>query len=112
MKVETVHEGIRYTLSNEGLKTNDKAFPIAFGRCLDNDGWILHGFTFEDYCTGFPNDPHTLIDLKYSDYKPEQVRTNKGFGPIEIYYRIIKREKKEIVKPDDMFKTYKWEEIL
>ena len=29
MKIEKVHSGIRYTLSNEGLRVGDRVFPIA-----------------------------------------------------------------------------------
>lgn len=111
MKIEKIHEGFRYTLSNEGLNTNDKVFPVANGRCIDKDGWILHGFDFGEYCSGFPNRPHTIIDLKYSNYKPEQIRTTHGFGPIEMYYKIVKLEKKIDSNPDSIFKTFKWVEI-
>ena len=43
--------------------------------------------------TGFPDEPHTIINLNYSENKHEQVRTDHGFGPIESYYKIIKIEK-------------------
>lgn len=111
MKVEKVHEGIRYTLSNEGLSTNDKVFPIANGRCFGKDEWILHGFNFDEYWSGFPNKPHTIIDLEYSNNKTEQIRTTNGFGSIEKYYKIIKMEKQIPERPDARFKTYKWVEI-
>ena len=109
MQVEKVHNGIRYTFSNENLAVNDKVYPIAWGRCLDGGGWILHGFRFEDYLSGFPEEPHVILNLNYSIYKPEQVRTNEGFGPIEIYYKIIKKEKQ--VKENKPFATAKWVEI-
>jgi hypothetical protein len=107
MKVETVHDGIRYTLSNDGLETNDRVYPIASGRCIDKDGWILHGFDFSILSDG----PHTIIELEYSNYKPEQVRTNYGYGPIEKYYKIIKMEEKVEERPESRFKTYKWVEV-
>lgn len=111
MKVEIVKDGIRYTLSNEGLQTNDKVFPIAEGRCIGKDDWILHGFNFSEYSSGFPNRPHTIINLEYSNYKPEQVRTTYGYGPIETYYKIIKIEKQIDWMSGTIFRSKKWVEI-
>jgi len=104
MVIERCVDGIRYTLSNEGLTNGDKVYPIANGRCTDDGGWILHGFIFDDpienkygfRISGFPDEPHTIIDLNHSTYKPYQVRTDYGYGPIEIYYKIIKKEKRII----------------
>lgn len=110
MKVERVHNGIRYTLSNENLCVGDKVYPIASGRCLGNHDWILHDFSFKDYCSGFPDEPHTILDLHYSDSKPYQVRTDYGYGPIEIYYKIIKREQK-VAESEKPFTHHKWVEI-
>lgn len=103
MKIEKYHNGIRYTLSNENLQVNDKVFPIANGRCTEDGGWILHNFDFRD----FPNDPHTILDLNHSDYKPYEVRTDYGYSPIESYFKIIKKEKKE----KSPFTETKWIEI-
>ena len=112
MKIEKVHKSIRYTLSNDDLKTGDKVFPIAGGRCLDDGGWILHDFDFSDYCSGFPDEPHIILDLKHStDYKPYEVRTNCGYSPAECYYKIIKMEK-QIVQSEYMFgKIMEWVEF-
>jgi hypothetical protein len=115
MKIEKHHNGIRYTLSNEDLQEGDKVYPIADGRCLEGGGWILHGFTFKDYCTGFPNEPHTIKKINYSTYKPNQTQTDHGHGPIETYYKIIKMEKqtKTRIHPDSalVLYNYKWVEI-
>lgn len=111
MLVETVHNGIRYTLSNDNLQKDDKVFPIARGRCLDDGGWILHGFDYRDFMSGFPDEPHIILDLHYSNYKPEEIRTDHGFGPIESYYKIVKKEHQIVERPEAMFKTHKWVEI-
>jgi hypothetical protein len=110
MRIETVHNGIRYTLSNENLAVDNYVYPIANGRCLENGGWILHGFDFRDFTSGFPEEPHKILDLHHSDYKPYEVRTDMGYGPIEIYYKIIKMEKHEELITG-RFKSYKWVEI-
>jgi hypothetical protein len=110
MLVEKVHNEIRYTLSNQNLQVGDEVFPIAHGRCLDGGGWILHGFAWEDYVSGFPSDPHTILDLKNSDYKPEQVHTDHGTGPIEMYYKVIKMEKYQVVT-HGRYSTMEWVEI-
>lgn len=112
MKIEKVHNKIRYTFSNDDLKIGDEVFPIASGRCLDDGTWILHGFDFRDSLSGFPDDPHIILDLKHStDYKPYEVRTNCGYSPAECYYKIIKMEK-QIVESEYKFgKIMKWVEI-
>lgn len=95
MKTEKVFNGIRFTLSNENLAVGDKVYPIAWGRCLDGGGWIFHNYDYKLACSGFPTEPHTILDLHHSDYKPYEVRTKEGYGPIESYYKIIKTEKQE-----------------
>ena len=110
MKTEKVRENIRYTLSNENLAVGDKVYPIAWGRCLEGDDWIFHDFDFNPACSGFPTEPHTILDLNYSKYKPEQFRTDMGFGPAEIYYKIIKMEKQEEYMTG-RWKNYRWVEI-
>lgn len=109
MKTEKVHNGIRFTLSNENLAVGDKVYPIAWGRCLDGGDWIFHNYDYSFACSSFPTEPHTILDLHHSDYKPYQVRTKEGFGPIEIYYKIIKMEKQE-TEPK-RFGLTKWVEI-
>lgn len=96
LEIEKYYEGKRYKLTNKGLRVGDKVFPIARGRTFDDGGWILHELDFKDYSTGFPNDPHTIIDLKYSDYKPYEIKTDKGYGPREQYCKIVKIERQEI----------------
>jgi hypothetical protein len=110
MKVEKVYNGIRYTLSNENLAVNDKVYPIAWGRCLDDDDWIFHELNYNYACSGFPYEPHTILDLNYSTSKPERIRTNMGYGPPEIYYKIIKMEKQEEYKRG-IWKSHRWVEI-
>jgi len=111
MQIERVHEGIRYTLSNEGIQTGDEVFPIANGRCLDGGGWILHDFDFQDFVSGFPNEPHIIETLKHSDYKPYEVRTDHGYGPIEIYYKIVRVERKVKVRESIFGGSYEWQEF-
>jgi hypothetical protein len=115
MKIEHIKKGIRYTLSNENLKVGDKVYPIATGRCLENDEWILHDIGFKKYLTGFPGDPDTIIDLEHSKDKAIQVSTNRGYSPIEVYYKIIKKEKqvedKHLLDNTLIFKNWKWVEI-
>lgn len=93
MKIEQVFEGIRYTLSNDNLKIHDEVFPIGRGRCLDDETWILSKLDYRDFMSGFPLKPHTIKDLDYSEYKPYEIQTSHGFGPVETYYKIIKQEK-------------------
>jgi hypothetical protein len=110
MNIEKVYNGIRYTLSNDNLETGDKVYSIGNGRCLDDGGWILHNLDFRDFTSGFPDEPHTIKNLNYSDYKPSQVQTDFGYSPIECYYKIIKKEH-QIKEDTKIFASYKWVEI-
>jgi uncharacterized protein (DUF2249 family) len=97
MIIEHYHNKLRYTLSNDNLEVGDEVYPIANGRCLDDDGWILHNFDFRDFMCGFPDEPHIIKDLNYDNGrqgKPYQVRTDHGHSPIECYYKIIKIEER------------------
>lgn len=110
MKIEKVHNNIRYTLSNENLKVSDKVFPIGMGRCLDNATWILHDLDFT--ISGFPNEPHTILDLNNSSEKSHEIKTDYGCGPIESYYKIVKIEKQiKKVIPPGKWTSYEWIEI-
>ncbi|MFW5847494.1 MAG: hypothetical protein ACOCVF_01055 [bacterium] len=115
MEIEKYLNGkFRYLLSNENLKEGDKVYPIANGRCRDDGSWILHGFNFEESLSGFPDNPHTIINLKYSDYKPYEVKTDKGYSPIECYYKIIKVEEKILIEKSlgkMIFTDWYWKEI-
>lgn len=113
MKIEKVYNKIRYTLSNENLKVGDEVFPIANGRCLDGGGWILHDLDFRDFMSGFPDEPHIIIDLNYNGRqgKAYQVRTDKGYSPIERYYKIVKLEKRIKVRDSIFGGSYEWVEI-
>jgi hypothetical protein len=114
MKIEKVHNKIRYTLSNENLKVGDEVFPIANGRCLDDGGWILHNLDFREVMSGFPNEPHIIQDLNYDNgrqSKAYQVKTSHGYSPIECYYKIIKMEKQVKVKETFFGGTYEWVDV-
>ena len=116
MKIEKVHEGIRYTFSNDDLKAGDKVYPLAHGRCLDDGGWILHEIEFMSHrveglnTSGFPDEPHTILNLKYSDSKPYEVQTDFGWGPKEMYYKVIKKEH-QVKSSDRPFAITNWVEI-
>jgi hypothetical protein len=94
MVVEKMHKGVRYTLSNDNLKVNDEVFPIGSGRVREDGTFVLSELDYRDFMTGFPDEPHKILNLKHSDYKPYEVRTDHGFSPIERYYKIIKKEEK------------------
>lgn len=111
MLVEKYLNGTRYTLSNEGLAVGDEVYPIARGRSLEDGGWILHEFDYSESCSGFPDEPHVIVDLDYSTYKPYQIRTDHGYGPIELYYKIIKIERQIEKKTGGLFKSYEWVEV-
>lgn len=111
MLIETVHNKIRYTLSNENLQAGDKVYPIGRGRCLDDGGWILHELDFRDFMSGFPDEPHTIKNLNYDNGrqgKAYQVKTDKGYSPIECYFKIIKMEEKQRFSKPSFIVSYEW----
>jgi len=110
MKIEKVHNNVRYTLSNKKLKISDKVFPIGKGRVVDNNTWVLHDLDFT--ISEFPKEPHTILDLNNSMAKPYEIKTDYGYGPIESYYKIVKIEK-QIEKINKLKKlvSFEWIEI-
>lgn len=90
MVVEKVSNGYRFTLSNENLCVGDKVFHIASGRVVNKDLWILHKIEYDE---SFPRDPHIITNLEHSKTeKSHQISTNHGYGPIESYFKIVKKE--------------------
>jgi len=88
MIIQHTYRGIDYILTNENLKEGDKVFPISRGRSY-GDTHIHYEYDFRDFMCGFPNEPHTIVNIKYSTYKPYEVNTDHGFGPREMYYKIV-----------------------
>ena len=120
MKVEKLLDDYRYTLTNEGLKKGDRVYSILNGRVQDDGTFIIHDIEFESRyvdglnTSGFPDEPHTIENLAHSDYKPYQVRTDHGYGPIEKYFKIEKIEKKCVSKRESgplVFTDVVWEAI-
>jgi hypothetical protein len=111
MKIETHYKAKRYTLSNDNLKNGDLVFPIAKGRCLGGDEWILNEISFNKNYSDFPDNPHTILNTKNDTYKPYEVKTNFGYGPREIYYKIIKIEEQTIKSTSIFGSQFEWTEI-
>ena len=118
MKIEKFLDNYRYILTNEKLKNGDRVYPIVNGRVQEDGTFIIHGIEFESRYveglnnSGFPNEPHTIEDTKHSDYKPYQVRTDHGYGPIETYFKIDKIEKRCVTKRESgplVFTDVTWE---
>lgn len=103
MKIEHVVNNKRYTLSNENLKDGDSVYSIGRGRINDNREFLLNKLDWRFFILDESKpdeflgeeEPAKIVNLKYSDYKPYEVRTTYGFGPIESYYKIIKVEEKQ-----------------
>ncbi len=112
MEIEHVHNReIRYTLQNHDLKVGDKVYPIASGRCREDGKWVLHELNWEDYMTGFPDEPHTIKAFKKANGKRyREIVTDHGYSPEPCYYKIIKQEI-QVKENKDMFPEYKWVEM-
>jgi hypothetical protein len=98
MILKVTEKGIRYTLTNEGLAVGDETFPISEGKVVDgkyvHEGLCLArygGGKYDELMCGLPNDPHIILDLHHDTYKPYEVRTNHGYGPVEHYFKIVEQ---------------------
>jgi len=111
MKIEKIYKKLRYTLSNENLSVGDEVYHIAKGRIdLKNNEFILKELDFRDFMSGFLNEPHIIIDLKYSSNKAYEVQTTCGFSPKESYFKIIKIEK-QVIQKTDLLQRNEWFEL-
>ena len=78
---------LNVNMTNEGLKVGDKVFPISFGKTTGNKYKHMY-FDFNECVCGYPEDPHTILDLHHSEDKAYEIRTDKGYGPRESYFKI------------------------
>jgi hypothetical protein len=90
MKVTHKYNGKVYILTNENLQNGDKVYPISSGKSNSKKFTYEHwGFDWRNFMCGWISEPHTLLDIHYSNYKPYEVHTDHGFGPVEHYFKII-----------------------
>lgn len=91
MKVKYKYKGIDYVLTNDNLKVGDFVYPIGRGFCSTAEKEFIFDsiFDFRYHTSGFPTSPHTIKNLHHSDYKPYEVQTDMGYGPIETYFQVI-----------------------
>jgi hypothetical protein len=89
--------------SNENLQVGDLVYPIYTP--------ALKSF-FLDCMSGYPDEPHTIKQLKRSEYKPYETSTSHGYGPEEIYFKIIPNgsAKPDIIIPSELLE-YSLEEL-
>ena len=105
MIVKHKYNGKEYTLTNENLQNGDKVYPISRGRSNSEKFTYEHWeFDWRNFRCGWISEPHTLLDIHYSDYKPYEVHTSHGYGPIEHYFKII--ECSEVVNGVEVITKY------
>lgn len=78
-------------LTNEGLAVGDKVFPLTSGWTNGRKYYVLR-VTTDLTSSGWPSDPHTILDLNHGGSKSHEVRTDKGYGPRECYFKLMARE--------------------
>jgi len=61
-------------------------FPMTHGW---NDGQVYYvtGLNGPEM-SGFPDDPHIILDLHYDGSKSYEVQTDRGWGPRESYFKL------------------------
>jgi hypothetical protein len=110
MKIETVHEEVRYLLSNENHKQGELVYPIGWGRQTENDGWVLHKINWKETFSDFPDSPHTVKSIE-KHKKEVTVHTNFGYSFHDSYYKIIKVERQVKVSESIFGGTWEWQEF-
>lgn len=104
MKLRMTIGDVDYYLSNENLEIGDKVFPLVSGIIEDGEYFviqILNPIT-DNFMHGLrTNEPHTIESLSHSKSKSYEVRTDRGFGPMESYFKIVKTKKLKIVTNKD-----------
>lgn len=77
-----------HLLTNVGIEVGDRVFPLTMGY---NDGQVYYVMSIETSkaCSGWPDEPHIVLDLDYGRTKSYQVQTDKGYGPRESYFKLI-----------------------
>jgi hypothetical protein len=79
-------DGQYHLLTNKGLQTGDRVFPMTRGW---NDGSLYYVIGLNGLeISGFPNDPHIILDLHYNGSKSYEVQTDRGWGPMESYFKL------------------------
>jgi len=91
MIIKHKYNGKEYTLSNENLKVGDKVYSISWGKSdIETNTYEHYRFDFTFCMSGWISDPHIIEDLHHDKkYKPYEIRTNNGYGPVEAYFKII-----------------------
>ncbi len=73
--------------SNRNLKIGDEVYPLSNGKVYDKI------YSHESYDFSYlDEEAHIIENLDYSSYKPYQIATNIGYGPMEKYYKLIMTE--------------------
>ncbi len=85
MKISLYVNNHQYFFTNEDLKVGDEVWPLTSGY-NENGVYYVSSIT-RDYFE--PNEPHIIQNLKHSDTKSYEVRTNHGYGPRECYFKLI-----------------------
>ncbi len=76
-------------LTNENLQVGDKVYPMTDGQIIDDVYYTTGIREAEDTLLhGFPCSPHTILEMG-RDYKPYEVRTDHGYGPVEKYFKPV-----------------------
>ena len=87
--------GVFHLLSNKNLKIGDKVFPLTTGYTHHGKYYVLDTCNYHNNsysllaCTGWPDQPHTIISLFQEDGLP-RIQTDKGEGPAACYFKEIK----------------------
>lgn len=105
------YEGKRYTLSNENLQINDKVFPLLTGRVREDGSFVINNIEWEEILSGFPHNPHIIKEFDHSNLKMEEVKTDKGYSPREVYFKIVRIEKKVLKETPSKNRISSTEEV-
>jgi len=79
-------KGGYHKFTNVGLQAGDRVWPMTHG-WTDGQVYYVCGF-HTDEISGFPNRPHIILDTNHSETKAYQIRTDRGYGPSDCYFKL------------------------
>ena len=95
-----ISNGVYPKLTNEGIRVGDEVFPCISGYQMDGQFYVMDINTTRHWntpemmlaCTGWPSEPHTVVEFYNDESGLRYIRTDKGYSPAEVYFKVIKQE--------------------
>jgi hypothetical protein len=90
MKLALRYKNKIQLFSNENIKVDDLVYPLVWSHVVGNDVYVTSILSLEAEdagMTGWPDNPHKIINLNHTDYMPYKIHTDHGGGPEGHYFK-------------------------